>query len=104
MRKAVALCSIILLVGLAVFLPLRYLKAHQTSDGAGSQPSTTSEEEPEAEGRGGDPDAAAVHIGEAQLSTVINAPPQGGLARASWGPATPGSPPSPQTLVPLTST
>ena len=71
MRKAIGLGGIIFLVAMAVFLPLRYLRSHEGSDQAASQPSTTattSEEEPEGEGRGGDADAEAVHVGEAQLS------------------------------------
>ena len=58
MRKAIGLGGIIFLVAMAVLLPLRYLTSHEASDQAVSQPSTTSttsEEEPEAEGRGGDP-------------------------------------------------
>ena len=77
MRKAIVLCSIILLVALAVFLPLRYLRAHDASTRAEAPAPTTSEEEPGSEGRGGDPDAGAVHVGEAQLSTIVSAPSPG---------------------------
>jgi hypothetical protein len=101
MRKAVVLCGIILLVALAVFLPLRYLGGHETTDRAESPPATTSEEEPESEGRGGDPDAAAVRVGEAQLSAVVTAPSPGWAGESvvgagnTWEPtvaADPGSP------------
>jgi hypothetical protein len=101
MRKAIGLGGIIILVAAAVFLPLRYMRSHEASDQALAQASTTSEEEPEAEGRGGDPDAEAVRVGEARLSTVVNAPSAGWAGESvvgtgnTWEPtiaADPGSP------------
>ncbi len=103
MRRAVVLCGIILLVALAVFIPLRNRRGQETADQTVAQPPTTtiSEEEPESEGRGGDPDAEAVHLGEAQLSAVVNAPSPGWAGESvvgagnTWEPtvaADPGAP------------
>ena len=38
MRKAIGLGGIIILVAMAVFLPLRYLRSHEASDQAVTQP------------------------------------------------------------------
>lgn len=78
MRRLIVVCGIIFLVALAAFLPLRHLRSHDTSMRSESQPSTAaSEGDADAEGRGGDPDAAVARFGEANLTTVIAAPSPG---------------------------
>src|SRR6476661_213383 len=105
MRKVVALCTVLLIVTLAAFFSVRYLGSHGTSDQSEAQSPTTSEQEPEGEGRGGDPDAGAVHAGEAQLSAIVNAPAAGWAGESvvgvgnTWEPSVAADPSSPYVYV-----
>lgn len=106
MRRSVGVCGIILLVALAAFFPLRYLRSHGTSTRSESQPSSaTSEDDADAAGRGGDPDATVARFGEAKLSAVVAAPSAGWAGENvvgsgnTWEPSVAADPSAPYVYV-----
>jgi hypothetical protein len=106
MRKVFAICAVALVAALAVFIPVRFLGSRDASDRieaqappAGADGAT--EAEAEAEGRGGDPDAGAVRLGEARLTQVVAAPAAGWAGESvvgtgnTWEPSVAADPSSP---------
>jgi hypothetical protein len=73
MRRVIGIGGIVLIMALAVFLP-SCSRSHEAPVNSESSPSTeTQGEDADAEGRGGDPDAAVARFGEAKLSRVVAA-------------------------------
>src|SRR5262245_24099575 len=106
MRKVLGRCALVLAVVLAIVLPVQLLGG--SSDTSRTEEAHAAErageeaagEDPDAE-LGGDPDAEAVRIGEAQLSQVVAAPAAGWAGESvvgvgnTWEPSVAADPSGP---------